>query len=194
VEAGPSAFCPGQVGGQHAAVGARAADLVQINAALAREAAGQRRGAQQCCFAGGAHFRRGGSGDGRGDFGHGLRRIRRRTRSGNRLTRLQNPANNLADRHGHADHTVYALDNPVGGRVDLHRRLVGLDLEHDLALGDGVAVLDIPVRDLAFAHVHVDARQYQFHRHAQALTSSERRAAATMSGTWGTAAFSSSGL
>ena len=70
---------------------------------------------------------------------------------------------------------------PLARRFDFHRRLVGLDLEDRRALGDGVAVLDIPLADLARGHVHVDTRQDHLDGHGRQVRPVTRlRTAATM--------------
>src|SRR6218665_841451 len=76
----------------------------------------------------------------------------------------------------------------------LHRRLVGLDVEQPLALAHLIAVLHVPAGDFALGHIHVDTGQDDFGGHAQAPPRTVCCTAATMSGTWGTAARSRSGL
>src|SRR5215207_7882987 len=78
-------------------------------------------------------------------------------------------------------------------RLDLHLDLVGHDDGDRLALGDGVTDGDEPVVELALLHRHGHLRHADGHLgHGQAPFAS-CRAAATMSGIWGTDAFSSSG-
>src|SRR5690606_8380244 len=84
-------------------------------------------------------------------------------------------------------------DHAAGRRVDFHRGLVGLYLEKHIALPDRCALLDEPAGDLAGRHVHVDLGQYHLDRH-QRRPLTRSRAAATISGTCGTEAFSNSGL
>src|SRR6218665_2313048 len=104
------------------------------------------------------------------------------------------PGDPLTHRHRHTDRAIDAVDHAARRSLHLHRRLVGLDVEQHLALAHMIAVLHVPAGDFALGHIHVDTGQDDFGGHAQALPRTVCCTAATMSGTWGTAARSRSGL
>ena len=68
-----------------------------------------------------------------------------------------------------------ARDLPGGGRRDLDRRLVGLDLDQRLVLGDLVALRDEPPGDLALGQPLAEVGQLEFVRHPAAeVTEADR--------------------
>ena len=90
---------------------------------------------------------------------------------------------------GHEDLEEHAV--VVGAQ--LHQRLVGLDLGQDVAVLEGVALLDDPARDRAALHRVGQAGHHEFVGH-QASTNpqsaSSRRAAAPILSSWASAASS----
>src|SRR5690349_20059893 len=79
-------------------------------------------------------------------------------------------------------------------RFHFHHRLSGLHVEQDVALTHAIAGSHVPLGDHAGFHVHVHLRQDHFDRTHQRPPRATRRAAATMTASCGTAAFSSTGL
>lgn len=93
-----------------------------------------------------------------------------------RLVHPVNPTNHGADWQGLAECLRKPAGDPISRRFDVHRRLIGLDLEQRLALLYRRAFLDEPLRDLARRHVHVDAGHDDFMRHfRRALSPAVRR-------------------
>ena len=56
---------------------------------------------------------------------------------------------------------------PGGGRRDLDRRLVGLDLDERVVLGDLLAFADEPAGDLALGQPLAEVRQLELVRHGR---------------------------
>ena len=76
--------------------------------------------------------------------------------------------------NGHAlrpfrDHDL--ADGALVHRLDLHRRLVGLDLGDDVPGGDMIALLDAPFRQRALLHRRRQSRHLDFDRHEGVLDS-----------------------
>src|SRR4029079_4410355 len=76
-----------------------------------------------------------------------------------------------------------ACDLPSGRGRDLDRRLVGLDLDQRVVLGDLLALLDQPAGDLALGQAFAEVRELELVRHQN--SSKRRRAAATTRSTDG---------
>ena len=184
--------------GLNPATGAGACDGVDVDPAVAGQRAGA--GRRALLF---ARVRFGARGTGAGGIRPWGRivlhcgRIRfRRGKACGRVAHLFalgiEPGDGFADWHVCAFGDGVMQDAAVGG-LDLHRGLVGLDVEQRFALGDGIALGDMPGDDLALGHVHVDLGHDDFDGH-QMRPLARLRAASRMSGTCGTTAFSSSGL
>ena len=77
------------------------------------------------------------------------------------------PADAGADRQHVALGRRDKLEDARGRRVDLHRRLVGLDLEQRRALDDMLAFGRMPAAHPAGRHIHVDARHDDLNRHVR---------------------------
>ena len=86
------------------------------------------------------------------------------------LARLKQPADGLPDRHDVADLRGDAAENPGGLRLDLDDRLVGLDLEEHLALGDLVALVLLPGHQLAGLLGHFEGGHHDAHGHRSAFS------------------------
>ncbi len=194
----------------NAAMRAGAGNRRQGNVVLARQPARERCGADRTCLACGVQNGRRGRCDcvlgGRGGNCERLLSLSatfiRCCRCRHRrvaftalilLTRRINPSDRRTDCDIHAFLADDVADRAGGRRVYLHRGLVGFDLEQQVALLDGGTLGDEPARYLAGRHVHVDLGQDDFDRH-QRFPRTRSRATATIPGTCGTVAFSSSGL
>ncbi|GBD10129.1 hypothetical protein HRbin22_02394 [Candidatus Thermoflexus japonica] len=140
-------------------------------------------------------------------FGHrrrpgGLRGGRRRGGGGRGLpgfAGLQNVGDGLADRHHLARAHLDPHQRPAGRRFHLHGDLIGLHLQNGLALHHRLPLPLEPAEDLPALLSHLELRHDDRDRHAfqrllpQISRRASRRAASTMSSTWGTAARSRRG-
>src|SRR6266540_1986483 len=119
----------------------------------------------------------------------------RPTPRSSRSAQRVDPSDSRPDRDRLAGNARQAANDAGARRLDLHHRLSGLHLEQHIALRYAVALGNLPRGDHAGFHVHVDLRQNDFDRRHQAFPPrTRRRAAAAMSSSCGTAAFSSFGL
>ena len=74
----------------------------------------------------------------------------------------------MVDRHMLGAFGMQQLaDHPVLRRLDLHGRLVGLDLGHHVAASHRVAFLDVPFDELALLHGGRQLRHEDLHLHGQ---------------------------
>ena len=109
-----------------------------------------------------------------------------------RLPLGKKPSHGLTD--GNAGAFIGRMPkDAVARRLNLHCRLVRLNVEQGLAGSDPLSLGDMPSNDPAAGHVHIDLRHDDLDWH-QSRPSDRRRAASRMSGTCGTTALSSSGL
>ena len=103
-------------------------------------------------------------------------RAQARPRSRRRNERLalgDDPADAGADRQHVALGGGDEFEHARSRRVDLHRRLVGLDLEQRLPFIDMRAFGRMPAAHPAARHVHVDARHDDLDRHFSDLVTRE---------------------
>ena len=176
--AGPSGGCRrsrggGEVARDDAPAGSRSLHARELDALLAREAAG-RRGGDRASRVGASRWRERAA---RAPPTRRRGRDRRRRRGHGASSGLD-----LGEDAVHGDDLALRGDDPEQPclrRLDLHGRLVGLDLDDDLPGGDGVAVVDEPPAHLRLLHRDGELRDEQ-RGHA-----TRRRTAATISSALG---------